>query len=44
MSDKFGIEYDECLVGNIIGNHYWGTDKEIKTGIKLFLRCWVCHE
>lgn len=36
MRDEFGIEYEECIVGNIIGNHYWGTSKEIKRGSKHF--------
>jgi hypothetical protein len=36
MEDKPGIDYRECIVGNIIGNHYWGVDKEIKSGTKHF--------
>ena len=34
MLDKNGIEYGECMVGNIIGNHIWGEKKEIKSGTK----------
>jgi hypothetical protein len=36
MTDQNGIEYRECIVGNIIGNHYWGEKKEIKSGTKHF--------
>lgn len=34
MIDNEGKEYSECVVGNIIGNHYFGEDKEIRNGIK----------
>ena len=30
MLDKNGIEYGECMVGNIIGNHIWGEKKKLK--------------
>ena len=36
MKDANGIDYEECIVGNIIGDHYWGEQKEIRNGIKQF--------
>ena len=36
MIDSNGMEYMECVVGNIIGEHYYGEKKEIRTGIKNF--------
>ena len=36
MIDENGEEYEECIVGNIIGDHYWGEKKEIKSGTKHF--------
>ncbi len=36
MIDKQGKEYIECVVGNIIGDHYYGESKEIRNGIKNF--------
>lgn len=36
MLDKNGVAYAECIVGNIIGNHYWGENKEIRSGTKQF--------
>lgn len=36
MIDDNGKEYEECIVGNIIGDHYWGEQKEIKSGTKHF--------
>jgi hypothetical protein len=36
MTDKNVVQYEECIVGNIIGNHYWGQQKEIKSGTKHF--------
>jgi len=34
MIDNEGKEYSECVVGNIIGDHYFGENKEIRNGIK----------
>lgn len=36
MWDKNGILYRMCVVGNIIGDHYWGKNKERKNGTKHF--------
>lgn len=36
MEDINGIEYEECIAGNIIGNQYWGEKKEIKNGTTHF--------
>ena len=36
MIDENGIEYEECFVGNIIGDHYWGKEKIIRSGTKHF--------
>lgn len=36
MLDDNNIEYYECLVGNIIGNHFWGLEKKIVSGTKCF--------
>ncbi len=36
MTDEHGIIYKECIAGNIIGKHYYGTDKQIKSGTKHF--------
>ena len=36
MTDENGIEYEECFVGNIIGEHYWGKEKIIRRGTKQF--------
>ena len=36
MIDENNIEYEECFVGNIIGNHYWGKEKKIVSGTPYF--------
>ena len=36
MKDQNGIEYEECVVGNVIGPHEWGKQHEIKYGTKYF--------
>lgn len=36
MLDENNIEYEECIVANVIGPHYWGEAKEIKKGTKHF--------
>jgi hypothetical protein len=36
MPDTNGKEYLDCIVGNIIGNHFFGEQKEIKSGTKRF--------
>lgn len=36
MRDENNIEYEDCFVGNIIGNHYWGEEKIIRSGTKHF--------
>jgi hypothetical protein len=36
MRDENNIEYDDCFVGNIVGNHYWGEEKIIRSGTKHF--------
>lgn len=36
MLDSNGVRYEECIVGNIIGPHYWGQQKEIRFGTKHF--------
>ncbi len=36
MKDENGNEYEECVVGNIICQHHYGTNKEIKSGTKHF--------
>lgn len=36
MKDENNIEYQDCFVGNIIGNHYWGEEKKIVSGTKYF--------
>lgn len=36
MIDEQGLPYEYCIVGNIIGEHYWGEQKEIKSGTKHF--------
>ncbi len=36
MLDDNNKEYYECLVGNIIGNHYWGEEKKLVSGTKYF--------
>jgi hypothetical protein len=36
MTDKDGKTYLECVVGNIIGRHVFGEQREIKNGIKHF--------
>ena len=36
MKDENGVDFEYCIVGNIIGNHYWGEDKKIVSGTKYF--------
>jgi len=36
MRDETGTEYEECVVGSIIGPHEWGKHHEIKYGTKYF--------
>lgn len=36
MGDENNIRCVECFVANIIGNHYWGEEKVIKSGTKQF--------
>lgn len=36
MQDVNGVRNEECIVGNIIGAHYWGEQKEIRYGTKHF--------
>jgi len=36
MKDQNGIEYEECVVGNVIGPHEWGKQHEIKYSTKYF--------
>ena len=36
MIDENNIVYEECFVGNIIGDHYWGKEKIIRSGTKQF--------
>jgi hypothetical protein len=36
MRDENYIVYTECFVANIIGNHYWGEEKVIRSGTKQF--------
>ena len=36
MRDENGVFYRECIVGNIIGPHYWGEKKEVRYGTKHF--------
>jgi hypothetical protein len=36
MIDENGVRYEECIVGNIIGKHFYGPEKEIKYGTKHF--------
>lgn len=36
MWDENGKLYRMCVVGNIIGNHYRGTAKEVRSGTKHF--------
>ncbi len=36
MIDEQGLPYQYCIVGNIIGAHYFGVEKEIKSGTKHF--------
>lgn len=36
MWDENGKPYRMCVVGNIIGNHYLGTEKEVRSGTKHF--------
>ena len=33
-TDAEGKYYIECIVGNIIDKHYWGEQKEIRSGTK----------
>lgn len=34
--DENNVEYEECFVANIIGNHYWGKEKILRSGTKEF--------
>ncbi len=36
MIDENGLEYELSIVANIIGDHYWGEAKLIKSGTKHF--------
>ena len=36
MLDENNLGYEECFVGNIIGNHYWGKEKKIVSGTPYF--------
>jgi hypothetical protein len=36
MKDQTGTEYEECVVGNIIGPHERDKQHEIKCGTKYF--------
>lgn len=36
MRDENGVFYEECIVGNIIGPHYWGEKGEVRYGTKHF--------
>jgi hypothetical protein len=36
MIDENGVRYEECIVGNIIGKHFYGQEKKIRYGTKQF--------